>query len=368
MIPIFSPSFSAKEKENLVQCIESGWVSSQGDFIPMFEEEFARWNERCHGVTTSNCTTALHLSLAAMGIGKGDEVLCPDLSFIAPANMIRLTGATPVLVDVEEPSWAIDPSKMEASITPRTKAIIVVHPFGHSADMDPIMEIAGRHDLHVIEDVAEAPGAEYKGRRVGTFGEVACYSFFANKIMTTGEGGIVLTNDSELDQKLRVFRDHGMSRSRRYVHIVPGFNYRMTNMQAAVGVGQLERLDETLALRAKQEESYKLLFADDPRVNWRPVAGWCNNVHWLSTITLRHEKLRDPLLDYMNSQGIDCRQMVYPIHMAEPYAGENSSIHYPISRSISLRSLHLPSSLLLTADEMSRIAETISQWLRKNDG
>ena len=344
----------------------TGWISSQGDYIPMFEREFAKWNKVRYGVVTSSCTTALHLAFLALGIADGDEVICPDLTFIAPANMIRLTGATAVIVDVEETSWGLDPQKIKESITDKTKAILVVHAFGHPADMDAILAIARKHDLFVIEDVAEAPGARYKGRLVGSIGDVSCYSFFANKIMTTGEGGIVLTKDPHMDKKMRILRDHGMSRERRYVHTVSGFNYRMTNMQAAVGVAQLEKLTKTLKLRAKQENQYKSLFNNFPKARWRPTADWCKPVHWLSTITLQSEELRDPLLDYMQSQRVDCRQMIYPVHMAEPFINDNDPVNFPVSRSISLCSLHLPSSNSLTMDEQKMIADLVQDWLVKN--
>ncbi|MDA2909512.1 DegT/DnrJ/EryC1/StrS family aminotransferase [Nitrospiraceae bacterium AH_259_D15_M11_P09] len=369
MIPIFAPVFKERERDLLLECIDTGWISSQGRFIPYFEEQFAAWNGMRYGVATSSCTTALHLVLVSLGIGPGDEVLCPDLTFIAPANMIRLAGLKPVFVDVEEPGWGLNPEHLEHKVNPRTRAVMVVHPLGHAADMDPIMELAREHGLKVIEDVAEAPGAEYKGRRVGTFGDASCYSFFANKIMTTGEGGIILTNDPELNEWLRIYRDHGMSRKERYVPIAAGFNYRMTNMQAAVGVAQMERLDEILQVRARQAEVYKGVFADNPRAVWRPVAEWCRPVHWMATITLRDAslRLRDPLLAHMREKGIDCRQMVYPVHMAEPYKEVNDPEEFPVSTSVSLRSLHLPSSLGLKPEEIKYIAETALEWLDRHD-
>jgi len=366
MIPIYSPSFNSEEKKNLIKCIDTGWISSQGDFIGKFENNFSKWNKMKYGVATSNCTTALHLTLVALGIGKNDEVLCPDLSFIAPANMILWAGAKPILVDVDRVNWGIDPSKIEEKITNKTKAIIVVHVFGHSADMDPIIQIAKKYNLKVIEDVAEAPGAKYKDRIVGTMGDASCYSFFANKIMTTGEGGMVVTNSHSLDKQMRIYRDHGMSREKRYVHVVSGFNYRMTNMQAAVGVGQLQKLDQVLLKRSKQEKIYKKLFSGSEKVIWRPKEGWCKTVHWMSTITLQSEDLRDPLLNHMQKNNVDCRQMVYPIHMSEPFKITNDSSNFPVSRSISLRSLHLPSSLDLKEDEQVKIADIVRNWIDKN--
>jgi len=366
LIPIYSPSFNKEEKELLSECIDTGWISSQGKFIEQFENNFSNWNMMQHGVATSSCTSALHLALVALGVGENDEVICPDLTFIAPANMIRWAGAKPILVDVHPVNWGIDPIKLEDKITAKTKAIIVVHAFGHSADMDPISAIAKKHNLYIIEDVAEAPGAKYKDKMVGTMGNASCYSFFANKIMTTGEGGMVLTEDESLDKQMRIYRDHGMSREKRYVHIVAGFNYRMTNMQAAVGVGQLKHLDTVLSKRKNQEKQYKKLFFGNEKVTWRPKEKWCDTVHWMSTITLNNEELRDPLLQYMQSKGIDCRQMIYPVHMAEPYIRSNNPTDFPISCSISLRSLHLPSSLELKKDDQLKITDSIQEWLETN--
>lgn len=363
LIPISEPSLTSREREYLLQAIDSGWISSQGEFILEFEQRFARMHDVPYAVAVSNCTTALHLALDVLDIGPGDEVLCPDLTFIAPANMIRLTGAKPVLVDIEPESWAISPEAMDRKITSRTRAVIIVHPFGHAADMDPLMEIAAAHNLKVIEDVAEAPGGRYKGKLLGTFGDLACYSFYANKIITTGEGGIVITTNPDLDQTLRIKRDHGMSRERRYIHEVVGFNYRMTNMQAAIGVAQLERFGEILRLRAGQSDRYAARLADSPHLSWRPSRPWCDMVHWMATVSLREASLRAPLLAHLKERGIDCREMVYPIHSAKPYAASNQTSEFPVSRDVSFRSLHLPSSTDLRDDDLQRVCDELLTWL-----
>lgn len=365
MIPIFEPLFDGDERTNLLEAIDSGWISSQGRFIEEFETAFAGWNAMGYGVATSNCTTALHLSLAALGIGPGDEVLCADLTFIAPVNMIALTGAKPVLVDIDPVSWAMRPDHMEEKITDKTKAVIVVHPFGHAADMDPILEIAKRYGLMVIEDVAEAPGATYKGKLVGAFGDVSCYSFFANKIMTTGEGGMVLCRDAALDKALRIYRDHGMSREKRYHHLVAGFNYRMTNMQAAVGLGQLKRLDDILQRRKQQENKYRLLLAENTNIQCRPSLDHCETVHWLTTITLPATGLRDPLLQHMKDNGIDGRQMVFPVHEAVPYQDDYDAVEFPVSQDISHRSMHLPSSTALNDADLNRVSDCVLEWAER---
>jgi perosamine synthetase len=365
MIPIFEPYLKGNEQKYLTQAIESGWISSQGDYITQFETLFATQNGMPFGVATNSCTTALHLALVALEIGPGDEVLCPNLSFIAPINMVALTGAKPILVDVEPNSWAIDPTLLDAAITDKTKAIIVVHPFGHAADMDPILTIAQHHGLLVIEDVAEAQYGCYKGKRLGTFGNMSCFSFFANKIMTTGEGGMVLSNTKELDKELRIFRDHGMSREKRYLHIVKGYNYRMTNMQAAVGLGQLEYLSTIQQLRANQKNLYKKRFIANSKITFRPVANWCEDVHWLTTISLPNAELRDPLINHLKESEIDSRPMVFPIHQALPYQEDYDKLNFPVARDISYRSLHLPSSTGLSVDNIEKICDYVLEWAEK---
>ncbi len=362
MIPIFEPVLDGNEALFLANCIETGWISSQGEYIGAFENAFATFHGMPHAVATSSCTTALHLALVALGIGAGDEVLCPDLTFIAPANMIRLAGATPVLVDVEKDSWAIDPEFLRRQISPRTRAILVVHPFGHVADMAAVMAIAEEFGLKVIEDNAESPGATFNGQLAGTFGDASCFSFFANKILTTGEGGMVLCRDADLEQRLRVLRDHGMSRQQRYVHNVVGFNYRMTNMQAAVGAAQLERFSDILDRRATQEAHYRARFAESGVFAWRPAVDGCHPVHWLATVTLAKRELRPRFLDHMLKNGIDCRQMVYPVHEAKPYRDDNVPAAFPVATDIAHRSAHLPSGTGLTADQIDRICDIANQF------
>ena len=361
MIPIFSPTLSGNERKYLLDCIDTGWISSQGEYVRRFEREFASYSGTAYGIATTSGTSALHLALAALNIGPGDEVICPDLTFISPANMIRLTGATPVLVDSEADTWNIDPAQLSPKLTPRTKAIIVVHAFGHAARMDEIMELAEENGLPVIEDAAEAPGARYKDRMLGSFGVMSCYSFFGNKIITTGEGGVVLTSDGVLKDKLEMLRDHGMSKERRYHYSQVGFNYRMTNLQAAIGVAQLERLPEILERRRAQEKAYEDALGDSPLYAFRPKQDWCETVHWMMTLTLSREGLRDGLIDHLKGEGIDSRQMVFPVHLAAPYRDENQHDSFPVAEGISLNSIHLPSSLDLTQEQIEFISDVVKR-------
>jgi perosamine synthetase len=361
-IPIFEPFLTGNEKRYLMEAIDTGWISSQGPFITRFEKEFAEYHGVAHAVASSNCTTALHMALLAAGVGPGDEVLCPDLTFIAPINMVVLAGAKPVLVDIEPEGFNIDPALLEAKITPRTKAIIVVHQFGHAADMDPICEIARHHNLVVIEDVAEAIGAHYKGRMLGTIGDMACYSLFGNKIITTGEGGAVITNNPKYDRTLRVLRDHGMTPGKKYHHEILGFNYRLTNLQAAVGLGQLERLDEILALRKVINDHYARRLTGAAGLRWRPELDYSSSVFWLATIVLDRAEWREPLMEHLRAKGVEPRPMIFPVHFA-PYLGyARETNEFPVSRDISLRSIHLPSSTSLQTADVDRICDAVLDW------
>jgi len=231
-VPLISPDLTGNELEYIMEAFLSTWISSSGEYIKKFEKMFADFSECEHGVAVSNGTVALHLALMALGLKKGDEVIVPDLTFAATINAVLHAQATPVIVDIERDSWCIDPKEIEKAITARTKAIIPVHLYGQPCDMDAIMAIANKSHLFVLEDCAEAHGARFDGKKVGSFGDVGCFSFFGNKIMTTGEGGMCVTNSKQLDEKMRILRDHGMSKTKKYWHEVIGYNYRITNLQA----------------------------------------------------------------------------------------------------------------------------------------
>jgi len=363
MIPIFEPYFTGNEKKYLMDCIDTTWISSQGKYILKFEKALADYHDMKHAIVTSNCTAALHLSLKALGIGPGDEVLCPDLTFIAPANMVVLSGAMLTLVDIHPETLTIDPDLIEQKITKNTKAIIIVHQFGHAANMDEIMRLAEKYNLKIIEDNAESIGASYKDKLLGTFGDVSTYSFFGNKIMTTGEGGAVLTDDKNTAIKCRELRDHGMSHKRKYHHIDLGYNYRMTNMQAAIGLAQMEKLDEILALRKQQMDYYYNELSNIKGVTLRKYAEWCEPVHWMMTLTLDDKYDRDKFLFYMKDNGIDCRQMINPVHHADHYKSKFTDDDFINSINISKQSVHLPSGLGLTEKQISKIGKVIKSFL-----
>lgn len=311
-LPVAEPNLRGNEFKYLVDAFMSTWISSRGTYIDRFEADFAQYCDCSHGVTTSNGTVAIHLALTALGVGDGDEVIVPDLTFGATINAVIAAGARPVIVDIEPEGWGISVEHISAAITARTKAIIAVHLYGQPCDMDPIMEIARSHGLYVIEDAAEAHGARYKGRSVGSIGDIGTYSFMANKIITTGEGGMCVTNSSELDARMRTLRDHGMDRERRYWHDRPGFNYRMTNLQAAIGVAQLERIDEALERRRRIEESYRGALAEFEFVDFQSDLECRERVVWLVCVTFRNGR-RDEYMAALAANGLETRPFFYSL-------------------------------------------------------
>lgn len=309
-IPVAIPELDGNEFNYLQDAFLSTWISSTGAYIDRFEKDFADFCGVKHGIAVSNGTVAISLILKAMDIGPGDEVIVPDLTFAATINTVIHAGATPVIVDVEEDYFCIDPKAIEAAITPKTKAIIPVHLYGQSADMAAIMEIAEKHNLWVIEDAAEAHGASQNGNKVGSMGHAASFSFYGNKIITTGEGGMVTTNSDELNERMRILRDHGMSKEKRYWQEEVGFNFRMTNLQAAIGCAQLERIVEIIARRKELENQYKELLGakNFTFMKTRPNT---ERVVWLVSV-LYHDN-RDKLLADMRDSGIDGRPFFYPL-------------------------------------------------------
>ncbi len=361
MIPIAEPALSQEELNNVIEAVKSGWISSKGKFIPEFEEKLAAYCGTKYGVATSNGTVALHLALAALGIKAGDEVVVPTLTFAATANAVIYTGAKPVFVDAHPENWCINPEKIEEALTPRTKAIIPVHLYGHPCDMERIIDIAKRRSLLIIEDAAEAHGAEYKGRRVGSFGDIACFSFYGNKIITTGEGGMCITNDEELAAKMRVLRDHGMNPQRRYWHDMVGFNYRMTNMQAAIGVAQIEKLEKFIEKKRKIAGWYSERLKELERkglVKLHPELPWARCVYWMYSILIQDNfgLSRNELMNRLQLEGIETRPLFFPLHLMPPYKrGDKMTV----AEELSGRGVNLPSSVNLTAEQVEYITDRI---------
>jgi len=361
--PVAEPEIGEEELRNVIEAVKSGWISSKGRFIEEFESSFARYIGVKYGVATSNGTTALHLALVALGIGPGDEVIVPDLTFAATINAVIYTGAKPVIVDINPDYWSIDPEKLEKAITPRTKAVMPVHLYGHPCDMDAIMGIASEHNLYVVEDAAEAHGAEYKGRKVGSFGHISCFSFYGNKIITTGEGGMCLTNDEELAERIRVLRDHGMNPRRRYWHDVIGFNYRMTNLQAAIGAAQLGKIERFIKRKREIAKVYAEELSSIEGITLHPEMPWAKCVYWLYSILVDEGKVkitRDVLAEKLEGYGIETRKFFYPLHEMQIYR-KYAIFTYSISSKISRQGLNLPSSVKLSNEDVRYIATKIRE-------
>ena len=364
MIPIFQPVISKNAHKNVLECLRTSWISSQGNYIKKFEKSLSKYHKMKYCVVTSSCTTALHLSILALGLKKNDEVICPALSFIAPANMVLLSNLKLVLVDINPQTMTIDEDKIEKKITKKTKAIIVVHQFGHSANMDKILKIKKKYNLKIIEDNAESIGGKFKKSLNGTLGDLSTLSFFANKIITTGEGGAILTNNKSLYLKCLEMRDHGMSIKKRYFHKFLGFNYRMTNLQAAIGLSQIKEISNILKKRDNQMKYYYKLLQNNENYTLRKFKKWCIPVHWLTTITLKKKNLREKLLKYLKEHKIDARQMVNPVNKSV-HIGKLIKKNFYHANKISNNSIHLPSSLNLTRSQIKYIVTKLNNFFNK---
>ena len=358
MIPVAEVQIGEREKAYVNDCLESGWVSSLGKYVTAFEEAFARFCGCRYGVAACNGTTALHLALVALKIGPGDEVIVPSLTFVATGNVVVYTGARPVLVDCDPYTWTMDPQAVAAAITPRTRAIIPVHLYGHPVDMDPILDLARQHDIAVIEDAAEAHGARYKGRRVGSLGLMACFSFYGNKIITTGEGGMVVTDDQGLAEAQAWLRDHAMSKERRYWHPAVGYNYRLTNIQAALGLGQLERIDEILAHKLRVARAYTQRLAGQAGLTLPPQAPWAESVYWMYSVLIQDEfgRTRDEVMAGLRAAGVDSRPFFHPLHTMPPY---QTGLCLPVCEDVAARGINLPSSPGLSDEQIGYICDAL---------
>ena len=367
MIPIAEPSLGEEELKNVIEAVKSGWISSKGPFIEEFEQNFSNYCGRKYGVATSNGTVALHLALKALGIAKGDKVIVPDLTFVAVANTVTYCNAKPVFVDSHPDYWCIAPDKIEEKITPKTKAIIPVHLYGHPCDMDAIQGIAEAHNLYVIEDAAEAHGAEYKGKKVGSFGDISCFSFYGNKTMTTGEGGMCLTNNEDLAENMRILRDHGMNSNKRYWYDIIGFNYRMTNLQAAIGVAQLKKLDRFVEKKREIARYYSEELKDlkgKELVTLHPEMPWAKCVYWMYCI-LVEDKIgmsRDNLMKKLEQKGFDTRPFFYPMHVMPPYKNNEE---FTVAEGISRKGINLPSGVNLMKENIEEVVSTIKRYCSK---
>jgi perosamine synthetase len=353
-VPVYQPLLAGNERKYVNECLDSTWISSKGPFIARFEEQFAQYIGVEYATSVSNGTVGLHLALVALGIEAGDEVIVPTLTYVASANAISYVGGVPVFVDSLSETWQMDPEKIERQITKRTKAIMVVHLYGHPCDMGRIMEVAQKHHLFVIEDCAEAFGAYYKNQHVGTFGDIAVFSFFGNKTITTGEGGMVVTNSPLLHSRSVQYKGQGVSKEKPYWHDVIGYNYRMTNICAAIGLAQLERADVIIAQKRSLADQYQGLLEGLP-ITFHQEVGDVQHAYWMCSILV--EDSRDLLMHHLASQGIETRPLFYPIHSMPMY--QRPGGYFPVADNLGARGISLPSWPDLQPEQVEWICEEI---------
>lgn len=357
-IPVAEPLLAGNELKYVTDCIETGWISSLGKYVKDFEQQFAAYCGAKYGIATANGTVAIHLLAATLNLGPDDEVIMPSLTYVATANGIRYTGATPVFVDSEAETWNIDPETVTAAITPRTKAIFGVHLYGHPADMDPLREIAAAHNLWLFEDAAEAHGAYYKGQHTGNLGDASIFSFYGNKIITSGEGGIILTDNEEWAKRAFFLENQGRYSDNPYWHPEIAFNYRMTNVQAAIGLAQFEKIDELIAVRRRNAAHYNQRLSDVAGLRLPPDAPWASNVYWMYSILIEDDFgiSRDELRTQLRQANIDSRPFFYPVHALPMY---NTGQSLPVAERLSRQGLNLPSGATLTSDQIDYICDTV---------
>ncbi len=352
------------------EALRSGWISGRGPYIEKFETEFSHWLGVKHCVAVSSGTSALHLALVALGITSEHEIVIPAFSMGAIAFAVTYTGAKPVLVDSEASTWNLDPAKIAEMVTRRTRAIIVMHTYGHPADMKPILEIAEENNLFLIEDAAEAHGAQYHGKKVGTFGDFACFSFFANKIITTGEGGLVATNDGDLAEAARSLRDMAFEKDpgRKFIHQKIGYNYRMTNLQAALGLAQLERIDDFVGIRRTNASLYNSLLRDLKGIATPPEQKWAKNVYWMYSVLLDETHFgisRDELMIRFERDGIETRPFFTPVHKQPVFSKAYRGQSYEVAEALSMSGLNLPSGNTLSREEIATVCKRIHAYAAK---
>ena len=367
-IPVNEPLLSGNEKKYLGECIDTGWISSEGPFVKRFEEEFATRVGQKHGIAVTNGTAAIDAAVEALGIGPGDEVILPTFTIISCVMQIVRSGATPVLVDSNPLTWNMDVTQLEAKITPSTKAIMVVHIYGLPVDMNPVLDLCQRYNLKLIEDAAEMIGQTYRGQPCGSFGDISTVSFYPNKLITTGEGGMILTNDERLAEKCRELRNLCFKPSKRFVHERLGWNLRMTNLQAALGVAQLERLDEFVKKKRWIGRRYNELFYHLRGVQLPMYqTEYANNIYWVYGIVLDDSVEFDAkaAISQLAKLGVGCRPFFCPMHQ-QPVLREKGLFKgesYSVAERMYQRGFYVPSGLALTEDQILHVASSLKHVL-----
>lgn len=375
MIPVNEPFLSQHDVDNVLECVQSGWISSAGNFLRKFEEHWAAYCGRRFGIAVSNGTAALQLAVLALDLKPGDEIILPTFTIISCATAVIYSGAVPVLVDADPRTWCMDVDQVRDQITPRTKAILPVHIYGHPVNMDSLLDVAQQHGLAIIEDAAEAHGAEYASKRNGTtrwircgsFGEMSCFSFYANKLITTGEGGMILTDQPRLADRLRSLSNLCFQPDRRFYHESLGYNYRLTNLQAALAVSQIERMEEIVQKKRAMAASYTERLKEIAGIQLPVEESWARSVYWMYGIVLSDSIPMDAVefAAAMRKRGVETRPFFLGMH-EQPvlqkrglFAGE----HYPVAERLARHGLYLPSGLALTEDQITTVCNAVQDVL-----
>jgi len=356
--PVYQPNLNGNEKKYVQECLDSTWISSKGKFINQFENHFSEFTGIKNSIAVSNGTVALHVALLALGIGKDDEVIVPTFTYIASVNSIHYTGAKPIFIDSDPITWQIDTKKIEEKINSKTKAIMAVHIYGHPCDMNEIVRVAKKYKLFIIEDCAEAIGTFYKGKHAGLFGNISTFSFFGNKAITTGEGGMVITNDNNLADLCFRIKGQGLAKNQEYFHDIMGYNYRMTNICAAIGCAQLERIDDILISKRRVAQNYIDGLNGLP-VEYQKEIGDLKNSYWMFTILSNSEKERTELRKYLKENGIETRPTFHPIHTMPMY---NSGEKFEVAEDLGKRGINLPSYPDLLETDIKFITDKIKKF------
>jgi perosamine synthetase len=359
-IPLYQPTLAGNEQANVMECLTSNWISSKGRFLGEFERKFADYTGSSYAVGVCNGTVALHLAAVALGLGPGDEVIVPTLTYIAPVNAITYTGATPVFVDSVAATWQMDCADVRRQITKRTRAILAVHLYGHPCNLGELRAIADEHRLFLIEDCAEAFGSRFQGTHVGRHGNIATYSFYGNKTITTGEGGMVVTDDKTLYSRLLHLRGQGLAAHREYWHDIVGYNYRMTNICAAIGLAQLEQADQFLSRKRAIALRYRAAAADCGLAFHEEAAGVVHS-YWMSSVLVPDTVQRDPLREHLRQRGIETRPTFFPVHTMPMYSVRFQ--HHPIAESIGWRGINLPSWPGMQDADVQTVIEALRSFM-----
>jgi perosamine synthetase len=367
VIPVNEPLLTDADFASVMQALRSGWISGAGPHIEAFEARWADYCGRKHGIALANGTVALQVAVSLLDLQPGDEVIMPTFTIVSCALPVVLAGAKPVLVDSDPLTWTMDVNQVEARLTPRTRAIMPVHIYGHPVDMDPLLDLARRYELSVVEDAAEAHGAEYRGRRAGGFGTSSCFSFYANKLLTTGEGGMLLVDDDDLADRARRLRNLGFQPGRRFLHAELGFNFRLSNIQAALGMTQVERMDDIVSRKRRMGQAYNERLSEIPAIELQVQQPWARSVYWMYGLVLREETglEAEEFARRLAAQGVETRPFFLGMH-EQPvlrkrglFAGES----YPIAERIARQGLYLPSGLGLEEAQIERVCQAVREVL-----